>query len=187
VSFADGSADCAIVDGDARQMLSKLPENSVSLILADPPHGDRIPYLELSDMWNSLLGAQADFTREIVVSDARNRGKSLPCYAHDMGEALHGMARALQPGRILGVFFNSRIDADWSFLSAGTEKAGLLYVGCAPVTYSANSVIQDTRRGSLKHDYVLFYQKRHAAANSADYVARLNQLPNWSERFPQTK
>ena len=43
--------------------------------LSDPPHGDRIPYLELSEIWNVILGEEPPFEAEIVVSNAKDRSK----------------------------------------------------------------------------------------------------------------
>ncbi|MGD1703910.1 hypothetical protein [Dapis sp. BLCC M229] len=34
----------------------------ISLIVADPPHSDHIPYLGLSEMWNSLIGKKPNFS-----------------------------------------------------------------------------------------------------------------------------
>jgi 16S rRNA G966 N2-methylase RsmD len=50
----NNKAQAAIVEADAREILAALPAESVSLIITDPPHSDRIPYLELSAMWNAL-------------------------------------------------------------------------------------------------------------------------------------
>ena len=60
--------------------LRDLPERSIDLILTDPPHSDRAPYLELSELWNAVLGVESDFTDEIVVSNAKERQKHIHDY-----------------------------------------------------------------------------------------------------------
>jgi len=45
------------------------------LFITDPPHGDRIPYLELSEIWNVILREEPPFESEIVVSNAKERSK----------------------------------------------------------------------------------------------------------------
>ncbi len=64
-----------LIHSDCRAALKEIPAQTVSLICTDPPHSDRVPYLELSELWNSLLGYSVDFEREIVVSNAKERQK----------------------------------------------------------------------------------------------------------------
>ena len=75
--FFGGDADHAILNGDCLALLPQLPDNWVDLIITDPPHGDRIPYLELSEIWNVILGEEPPFEAEIVVSNAKERSKKL--------------------------------------------------------------------------------------------------------------
>ena len=44
-SVCEGSADYALLNADTLQVLPKIPDKSVDLIITDPPHGDRIPHL----------------------------------------------------------------------------------------------------------------------------------------------
>ena len=50
----DDNASYHIAPGDCRKEMANIPSNSASLIITDPPHNDRVPYLELSEFWNSL-------------------------------------------------------------------------------------------------------------------------------------
>ncbi len=176
-------AQAAIVEADARDILTALPSECASLILTDPPHSDRIPYLELSAMWNALLGKEPCLEREIVVSNARNRNKTKALYSADMEAVFEQVARVLKPGKYLAVLFNARDTESWNALSAKVSLSqNLCYRGCFPLNYSANSVVQDNRNGSLKTDFVLLYQK--GGADTAALPLALQQLPEWSERFP---
>ena len=66
----------------------RLPDESVQLVITDPPHSDRMPYLELSEFWNSILGFEADFSREIVISNAKERDKTSDAYKESMMDVL---------------------------------------------------------------------------------------------------
>src|SRR5690606_16499600 len=57
--------DFLLVKSPSQDYLKSLPENSIDYILTDPPHGNRIPYLELSLLWNSWLKENVDFEKEI--------------------------------------------------------------------------------------------------------------------------
>ncbi|MFM6474960.1 MAG: type II modification methylase, partial [Dolichospermum sp.] len=154
-----------------------------SLILTDPPHSDRIPYLELSEMWNCLINKEVDFSQEIVVSNARTRLKDKKCYADEMTDFMQIATRILKPGGILALFFNARDAASWQFLKEVIPSDDKLQLrGLFPMNYSANSVIQDSRKGGLKNDFVLIYQK---PGNEAKIRLNfLESLPNWSTELP---
>ncbi|MCX6381417.1 MAG: DNA methyltransferase, partial [Armatimonadetes bacterium] len=179
----NSDAQAAILEANAKEVLSAMPSESASLIITDPPHGDRIPYLELSEMWNALLGKAPALESEIVVSNARGRGKSKSVYSEDMRVVLQQAGRVLKSGKFLAVLFNARDSASWEALSCeALALSSLCYKGSFPLHYSANSVVQDNRKGGLKTDFVLLYQKSGGAADTFD--AMLQDLPGWSERFP---
>jgi hypothetical protein len=171
---------------DCRALLSTLPDRSVDLVITDPPHSDRIPYLELSAMWNTLWGCPANFEQEIVVSDAKGRGKTPVTYSADLQTVLSALGRVLRPTGFMVFLFNARNSSDWVALKPAMEmnpsSAPLRYVGCFPAQYSAGSVVQDNREGGLKHDYALVF------SGSADLTVErrtmLTAIPGWSSSLP---
>ncbi|MEH1858534.1 MAG: DNA methyltransferase [Nostoc sp.] len=176
-------AEVAIIQGDNRKILNTCPDESISFILTDPPHSDRIPYLELSEMWNSLIDKQPDFSHEIVVSNARIRLKDKKLYLHEMTEFMQTATRILKPSGILALFFNARDAASWKFLKEVIPSSDKLqFQGLFPMDYSANSVVQDNRKGGLKNDFVLIYQKPGKEDNIK--LEFLENLPNWSKEIP---
>jgi len=76
--FYQNNAECSIICAPCQAELKKLPEKSINLIITDPTHSDRIPYLELSELWNSILGIEPNFDSEIVISNAKERAKTAP-------------------------------------------------------------------------------------------------------------
>ena len=179
----DNKADVAIFQGDNRKVLNNCPNETISLILTDPPHSDRIPYLELSEMWNCLIDKEPDFSQEIVVSNARSRLKDKKLYLHEMTEFMQTATRILKSGGILALFFNARDADSWKFLKEVIPFSDKLqFKGLFPMNYSANSVIQDNRKGGLKNDFVLIYQKPGNEDNIK--LIFLEKLPNWSKEIP---
>lgn len=156
--------------------LSNLPDECVDYIFTDPPHGDRIPYLELSLMWMAWLRMTADFDSEIVVSDAKRRNKGIEDYRARLALAFREMYRVLKQGKCLSVAFNSWDDAAWhAFLSSCCEM-GFEVVDVTPIRYSANSVIQDSRKGGLRGDFVVTFRKTSKRSGVFDVAAFLNDL-----------
>lgn len=186
----DGRAEGALCRGDARRLLEGVPTGSVDLIVTDPPHSDRLPYLELSELWNAILGFAPDFEREIVVSNAKERGKSPPLYQEAVRTFLTSLARVLQPNGALVVMFNARQVDQWAAFRSlcGTANDGqhrpFRYVGHFPCEYSTGSVVQDNRRGSLKHDCALVFVRSDAVQTASMCISSLAGIPNWSQAFP---
>jgi len=177
-------ADYALLNGDCLALLPQFPDKSVNLVITDPPHGDRIPYLELSEIWNVILGENPPFESEIVVSNARERGKKTLGYNQAMSGFLEIASRKLSVDGFLVLFFNARTKESWNFLSnfsGSANKAGMAYCGCFPLVYSAASVVQDNRGGALRTDYGLVFSRAAIATHS------LPEIPGWMFTLPTPK
>ncbi len=136
-----------------------IPDESVDYIFVDPPHGNRIPYLELSLMWNAWLGLDFDWENEIVVSEARGRQKNAWDYRRRLKDAFGELWRVLRTDRHISIAFNSLDDEDWLALLNSLFAWGFELVEIAALEYSARSVVQDTRRNALKTDFVMTCRK----------------------------
>jgi SAM-dependent methyltransferase len=182
-----GQATALLRCGDALTELAHVPENSIDLIVTDPPHSDRVPYLELSDVWNAMLGQTADFKREIVVSNARERGKDTEEYSRAINRFLRLANQVLKPGHFMVLLFNARDKLSWESLATlenDSSQSSLEYRGHFSLEYSARSVLQDTRKGSLKSDLALVFQKPGSAPRSMTALRTLGRVHGWTDRFP---
>ncbi|GAB6967770.1 hypothetical protein JCM25156A_18070 [Komagataeibacter kakiaceti JCM 25156] len=163
---------------DGGDFMAALPVHGVQLVLTDPPHGDRVPYLELSEMWNAILGLDVAMAREIVVSNARGRDKGTAAYDRALSTIMAGCATRVRPGGFVVSMFNSTRRGDWSALATTGRQPGMVFLGSMPLAYSARSLAQDLRRGALRGDHVVVHARlpvdpaRHAA---------LRALPGWRE------
>ena len=94
-------------NGDAIEMLKKMPENSVDFIFTDPPYADSIPYLELSTLWATWLGMDnnMEFDKEIVVDSSRE--KNLSIYLEMLSRLFAPAFKALKPGRFLSFTYHN--------------------------------------------------------------------------------
>jgi len=183
-SVCEGDADYAILNGNCLELLPQLPDESVDLIITDPPHGDRIPYLELSEIWNVILGEEPPFEAEIVVSNAKERSKTKPHFNEAMLMFLEIASRKLRESGFLVLFFNARAESSWKFLDSFSDSAntaGIVYCGCFPLVYSAASVVQDNRDGALRTDYGLVFSRSTAVGRS------LADIPGWMFNLPTPK
>lgn len=183
-----GQVTGALCCDDALEALKRFPANSIDLILTDPPHSDRVPYLELSEMWNAILGYTIDFQKEIIVSNARERHKGLAEYNRAMRKFLALAGQVLKEGHFMVILFNARDSLSWEYLYAFRQESAedlLEYEGHFPLSYSAGSVVQDSRNGSLKNDLALVFQKRGAGTSGMDRVRKLKCIEGWSDALPE--
>lgn len=178
--FYAKKAEIGIIYGSSKIELKKIPSESIKLIITDPPHSDRIPYLELSEMWNCILNKQAEFTEEIVVSNAKHRNKDKQNYLRDMREILKESSRILTKDGYFLLYFNAKDKNSWSFFESIEQQNSLIYIGSFPMEYSANSVVQDNRKGAMKYDYVLVFNH----SKTEKHLEIFNKIKGWTSNKP---
>ena len=174
-----------VQQGDSEQLLKEIPTGSIKVIITDPPHGDRIPYLELSEMWNSIICLDSNYEDELVVSNAKERGKDSQSYNEKLSSIFHRCARVLKKNGFMAILFNTRTECHWQNFRDLEAAVGLTYIGCYPSNYSAGSVLQDNRQGGLKSDYVLLYGKQISKENQGKAVAAFSNVKGWTTRYPK--
>lgn len=180
--FERNESSCYVECMPCQKGIQNIKKGSVNLILTDPPHSDRIPYLELSELWNGILGTRVGFESEIVVSNARERNKTQDAYNRNMSEVVSTLSDTLRDDGIFLLLYNARQKEPWTFISQiAKEPNGLKYFGNFPCNYSASSVVQDNRKGGLKEDVVLVFGKCRVDTNK---LRRLSSVPNWSSGMP---
>ncbi|PSB50380.1 DNA methylase [filamentous cyanobacterium Phorm 6] len=172
----------SILNNDCIDTMQNIPEKTIKLICTDPPHSDRIPYLELSEMWNSILNKNAFFEKEIIISNAKERNKKKSEYVEKMKLFMGESSRILTDDGILLIYFNARDRQSWQFLEILDTIPNLQFIGTFPMEYSANSVVQDNRKGGMKTDYVLVLKKR---GYNIDFQYELDKISGWSASVPQ--
>lgn len=155
-----------------------ISSESVKLIITDPPHSNRIPYLELSEIFNSVLGIKSSFEDEIIVSNANERSKNIDRYTDDMVSFFNEARRILKKDGFLVLFFNASNEKDWGFIKKVQQDKTLNYLGCAPMEYSAKSVAQANRKGALTKDYMLFFSKSNQVPGTIKKIILFSKKHN---------
>ena len=183
-----GNAQASVLLGDSTKLLADIPSSSVDLIITDPPHGDRIPYLELSELWNSILGSTVNFEDEIVISNAQERRKTADSYISSVQMLFSNISRVLTDQGYFVLIFNTRQSSIWeailkmSMSQVDPHIGTLSYLGYFPCNYSASSVVQDNRKGSLNFDYAMVFKR--AGLTNRDINSRIVSIPGWQTEFP---
>jgi 16S rRNA G966 N2-methylase RsmD len=118
----NGDAPLAILTSDAKEL--PLPDNSVDLVITDPPFTDEIQYFELSYMAASWLGLPMPFDKEIVVN--HRQGKKLNDYYRLLSKSFAELHRVLKPGRMAIIMLHDENEEILNELIELVEGAGFI-------------------------------------------------------------
>jgi DNA modification methylase len=118
-----------IVKGTATN-LSFIKKESVDYIYTDPPYGKKIPYLDLSVMWNAWLDLEVteqDYAQEAI--EGGDHEKSKASYNDLMAKSIEEMYRVLKFDRWMSFVFAHKDPEFWHLIIETAEKCGFEYAG----------------------------------------------------------
>lgn len=173
------SKNLLLINEPAQKLLKKLPDNSVDYVITDPPHGNRQPYLELSMMWNGWLKKDVNYEDEIVISESKDRKKDIHNYNQLLNEVFIEIERILKPNHYFSLMFNSLDDETWINLIKQMNSLNFELDKVETLEYSANSVVQDTRKVGLKTDFILTFRKNSKKINKNFEIISMNNDKNY--------
>lgn len=148
-----------LINGSATDI--PLEDNSIDYVFIDPPHSNRVLYMEQSLMWNAWLklDSKLDWENEIIVSEAKERKeKNANNYNALLNCAFSEIERVLKKGKYFSMAFNCLDDNTWINTLNLFNRHGFEITDIVPLEYSATSVIQDNRKNALKTDFVLTFK-----------------------------
>lgn len=122
-------SNAQIVKGTATN-LKFIPKETVDYIYTDPPYGKKIPYLDLSAMWNSWLDLEVteqDFKDEAIEGGEHNKSKDE--YNQLMAQSIKEMYRVLKYDRWLSFVFAHKDPEFWHLIIDTAESCGFEYAG----------------------------------------------------------
>jgi adenine-specific DNA methylase len=119
-------ATCLILTKSSTDL--PIEDESVDLVLTDPPYGGNVNYAELADYWMVWLNNDRliDKTEEIIIN--KNQKKDLGNYEKGLTHVFSECHRVLKKGGKLVATFNSRnIHVVTSFVIAATRAGFILH------------------------------------------------------------
>ena len=118
-----------IFQADATNLV-EIESESIDFIYTDPPYGAKIPYLDLSIMWNVWLDLEVDSTlrkKECIEKGSLN--KSSDEYQGLMAKSLKEMYRILKYNRWLAFVFQHQDPKLWQTIIESAKSIGFKYIG----------------------------------------------------------
>lgn len=121
-----------IIKGSATD-LHFIQSESVDYIYTDPPYGAKIPYLDLSAMWNAWLDLEVteeDYKNEAI--EGGGHSKSKKDYNTLIAKSIEEMYRVLKFDRWMSFVFAHKDPEFWHLIIDTAERCGFEYVGAVP-------------------------------------------------------
>lgn len=121
--------DVVIRKGSATN-LEFIPTESIDYIYTDPPYGAKIPYLDLSILWNSWLKldvSKEDFELEAI--EGGEHGKSEDEYSYLLQRSIEEAYRVLKFNRWMSFVFAHKDPKFWHLIVNTAENFGFEYAG----------------------------------------------------------
>lgn len=110
--------------------LSEIESESIDFIYTDPPYGAKIPYLDLSTMWNVWLDLPVDSSiKEKECIEKGSLEKSKYDYENLMKQSLKEMYRVLKFNRWLAFVFQHQDTRLYQVIVESAENVGFEYAG----------------------------------------------------------
>ena len=128
----DTIENAKIIQGTATK-LTGIPNESVDYIYTDPPYGKKIPYLDLSVMWNAWLDLEVtedDYKEEAIEGGERNKSKQE--YNDLISKSIKEMYRVLKYDRWMSFVFAHKDPEFWHLIIETAESCGFEYKGAVP-------------------------------------------------------
>ena len=105
-------------------------DESIDYIYTDPPYGNKIPYLDLSVMWNSWLDLEVteeDYQLEAI--EGGELDKTSDEYFDLLYQSMKEMYRVLKFDRWISFVFAHKNPKYWHFIIETAQKLGFEYAG----------------------------------------------------------
>lgn len=141
--------------------LKEIESKSIDFIYTDPPYGAKIPYLDLSTMWNAWLDLEVKLEtreRECIEKGSLNKGREE--YKDLMKQSLKEMYRVLKYNRWLALVFQHQDLQLWQILVEEAQKLGFEYVGSVRQSNGQASLLKRQYSLTVLSGQLIMYFKK---------------------------
>lgn len=142
VSLVDSWSAFTATSGQVAYVASKnsaktdIPDNSIDLVISDPPYLDNVHYAELADFFHSWLRAMQPYDGYSSHATTRRIGEVQHSDPVEFGKALEAVwtesARVLKPGGLLAFTFHQARISGWVQLIDSLRRSGFVVTAVQP-------------------------------------------------------
>ena len=154
--------------------LNEIPDESIDVIITDPPYGGNVNYMHLSCFWAIWLRDELGL-KETEVLDTKDEaivnkweGKGYAEYRQKMYEIFKECYRVLKPNRWMVMTFHNREFKVWSAIHLAAHDAGFIWSEKDGMIYQPPiqlyiTTFHQRAGGAMLGDFILSYRKAEAS------------------------
>lgn len=186
-SFQDllGDKTCLILTKSSTDLKGIIPDESIDVVITDPPYGGNVNYSELSNFWAVWLKEELglgnrdliDNTEEAIENRTQNKGPNE--YQDILFGVLKEAHRVLKKDRWLVMTFHNRKFAVWKALHLAAYDAGFMLPARHGIIYQSpiaayTYTFHQRAGGAMLGDFLVSF-KRSDSPPKKDFETTLNR------------
>lgn len=153
--------------------LSIISDSTIDYIFTDPPYGESIAYLALSQFWNGWLEHEVDYSNEIILDPYRK--KDYIDYSTRMKKTFNELYRVLKDKHFMSFSFHNRDLLVWQSVMDATQEAGFFVKSTVLQEQAVNSGTQGlNKKNTLTGDFIYTFIKDESRVP----VTPITELPS---------
>ncbi|NMA30690.1 MAG: helix-turn-helix domain-containing protein [Candidatus Methanofastidiosa archaeon] len=138
--------------------LSFIDSESIDYIFTDPPYGESIAYLALSQFWNSWLETDVSYEDEIIIDPYRD--KIYDDYSERTKKTYKELYRVLKDKHFMSFTFHNRDLNVWKAILDACNEAGFILENIILQEQAVSSGTQGiNKKNTLTGDFIYTFKK----------------------------
>lgn len=137
-----------------------IPDESVDLIITDPPYMGQVLYSEYMQLYKPFIDLNFELEDEIVISSAPTRDKGKELYFNMMNLAFENISRVLKRDKYMCMYFHDSSLDVWDNMIDIMTNNNLKYIGQIHISKKKNTLKNIlSPKKSLNGDCIIFFKK----------------------------
>jgi len=165
-----------LIKGATQTALKKsIPDESVDLVVTDPPYFDQVAYSEYLKLYEYYTHFTSELDNEIVQSSRTGGGKTREVFLEELGQAFSETRRVMKKNALALVYFKDSKPRNLHDFIAILEAVGLsfqtqVHLAKNTYTYKQNA----TKESTVGGDSIMVFQASLPSESLSN-----NSLPKW--------
>ena len=161
-----------------------IPENSVDLVITDPPYFDQVAYSEYLKLWEYFTSFKSDLREEIVESSRIGANKTRSVFLSELEFAFKQIRKSMKENALAFIYFKDSKPRNLHDFITCLENSGLQYIfqvhlESASFTYKQNASPENTVGG----DSIMVFQAAPTTRAPAEPNAQITSSDEFESLF----
>ena len=152
------------------------PDNSVDLIITDPPYLEQVLYSEYMQLYAPILNLSYNLEDEIIVSSGESRNKDKTSYYTLLQSVFKICSNKLKKDKFLCLYFHDSDLSVWNELIKSLYESGFHFKGQVHIKKNATLKNIISPKKSLNGDSILFFTNSKIEMSYADGKESIDEI-----------